>query len=62
MKPEGNLNVIWELHGYIDMDFTDNNDTWKSVTVYIVIINSIVISLHSQSHKTVTLSVPEAEY
>ena len=32
MKPDRNINVIWELHGYSDVDYEVDNETWKSVT------------------------------
>ena len=62
MKPDGNTNRPWELRGYSDADYVGNNDTQKIVIGYIVLINRSVITCHSQIHKTVTLSVIEAEY
>ena len=43
MKPDGNINEPWELSGYSDADYTGDNDTRKSVTGYIVLINGAVI-------------------
>ena len=57
MKPEGNLNGLWELHGYSDTDYAGDNDTWKSMSGSIVLINRVVIEWNLQSQKTVTLSV-----
>ena len=37
-KPDRNINGTWELHGYSDADYAGDNDTQKSVTVYIVLI------------------------
>ena len=36
LKPEGNLNVPWELRGYSDMDYAGDNSTWKIMALYIV--------------------------
>ena len=57
MKPEGNLNGPWEIHGYSDTDYAGDNDTWKSMSGSIVLINRVVIEWNLQSQKTVTLSV-----
>ena len=62
MKPDGNIKVPWELHGYSDAEYARDNDSRKSVTGYIVLINGAVINWRSQSQKTVTLTVTEAEY
>ena len=43
MKPALNINVSWVLRGYSDVDYAGDNDTRKSVTGYIVIINGVVI-------------------
>ena len=44
------------------MDYTGDNSTQKSVTGYIVLRNIVAIAWRSQSQKTVTLYVTEAEY
>ena len=44
------------------MDYAGDNDTWKSVTKYIVLIYRVSIDWRSKSQKTVTLSIIEAEY
>ena len=60
MKLDGNINGPWELRVYSDADYTGDNNTWKSVTGYIVLTNRSVIAWRSQIQKTVTLSVTEA--
>ena len=45
MKPDGNTNIPWELHGYSDADYARNNDNRRSFTRYIVIIIGAVIHL-----------------
>ena len=62
MKPDGNINGLWELNGYSDTYYAVDNVTRKSVTGYIVIINGAVIAWHSQSQKIVTISITETEY
>ena len=49
MKPYGNINVPWELRGYCDTDYAGDNDTKKSVTGYIFLINRAVITWISQN-------------
>ena len=46
MKPDANINRLWELRDYSDVDYTGDNDTRKSVTGYIIIINVVVINWH----------------
>ena len=60
MKIEKIINRLWELRGYSDADYVGDNDTQKSMTRCIVMINRAVIAWHSQSQKTVTISVTEA--
>ena len=60
MKPVGNINGPWELSGYIDADSAEVNDTQKSVTVFVVLIDGSVIAWPFLSQKTVTISVTEA--
>ena len=43
MKPEGNLNVPWELCGYSDANYVGDNETRKIMTGYIILINGVVI-------------------
>ena len=57
MKPYRNTNGLWGLRGYSDTDYTVDNDTCKSVTGNIVLINEAVIAWNLLSQKTVTLSV-----
>ena len=51
MKPCGNINGLWELRGYSDADYAGDNDTWKTMTGYIVLINGEAIDLNSLNHK-----------
>ena len=62
MKPDGNLNIPWELCGYSDRDYTGDINTQRIVTVYILLINIFFIAWHSPSQKIVTLSVTEYEH
>ena len=62
IKTDRNINREWELCVYSDVDYTGDNDTRKGVIGYIVLINGAVISWRLLSHKTVILSVIEAEY
>ena len=45
-----------------DVDYAGDNNTHKTVTGYIVLINKEVIAWRLQNQKTVTLSVIEAKY
>ena len=47
MEPDRNINVPWELGGYSNADYIGDNDTCKSVTGYIFLINGAVISWRS---------------
>ena len=62
MKPDVNINEPWELRGYSDVGYAEDNNTRKSVTGYIVLINGAVIVWHLRNQKTVILSVIETEY
>ena len=62
IKPEVVLNVLWKLCGYSDADYAGDTETCKSVTVYAVIFNGVVITYNFRSQKTVTLYVREVEY
>ena len=62
INPYRNLNGPLELCGYSDTDCAGDNDTFKGITVYIVLIHGLVISWHLPIQKTVTLYVIEAEY
>ena len=62
MKSEGIFNVPWYLRGYIDAYHGGDNNTRKSRTGYITLINEVVIVWRLQSKKTVTLSITENEY
>ena len=44
-----NTKRTWEIRGYSDADYTGDNDTRKSVTGYIVLINIAFIAWCSQS-------------
>ena len=39
MKLDVNINGPWELCIYCDADYVGDNDTNKSVTIYIVLVN-----------------------
>ena len=39
IKPDGNINVTWKLHGYREAGYVGDNDNRKIVTGKIVIIN-----------------------
>ena len=60
MKTDVKINGSWYLPGYIDTYYTGNNHTLKIVTLYIVLINRVIIVWHSLSQKTVSLFVTEA--
>ena len=62
MKPEGNINISWEICGYIDAEYAEYNDTRKSVTGYVIITNRVVIACCPRIHNTVTLYVTESEH
>ena len=62
MKPGRNINVPWELCGHSDTNYSGDNNTRKSMTGYIFLINRLVINWRSRIQKSVTLSVIEAEY
>ena len=49
MKPDKKINKPWVLSGYSDADYAGDNDTRKSVTGYIVLINIAFIAWCSQS-------------
>ena len=49
MKPDGNINGPWEIRGYSDADYAGDNDTKKSVTGYIVLINGSVTAWRLRS-------------
>ena len=59
MKPDEYINGPCEICLYSDADYAGDNDTRKSMTGYIVIINGAVIAWNSRSQKTVTLSTTE---
>ena len=62
IKSQVKLNLPWELRGYSDAEYVGDNNTWKSVTGYIVLIDGLVIKWISQILRTVTLIVTETEY
>ena len=62
MKSDGNLNGSWKLCGYSNVDYTGDNDSCKSVTGYIFLMNVFAIALKYKINKTVILFVTEAEY
>ena len=41
MKPSLNLNILWQLRGYSDVDYTRDNNTPKIVTGCTVLINIV---------------------
>ena len=57
MKPDVNINGPWKLRGYSDVDYAGDNDTRKSMTGYIFLINRAFIACISRIHKTVTLYI-----
>ena len=57
MKPELKLYRPWELCGYSDVNYIGDNDNIKGVRGYIVLNYRVAIACHSQSQKTVTLSI-----
>ena len=44
MKPDININGPWGLHGYSDAGYAGDNDTWKIMPGYIILINGAVIN------------------
>ena len=61
-KPEVNLNVPWEICGYIHLGYARDNGTREILTGCIIIINRVVITCLSQSQKTVTMPVTKYVY
>ena len=57
MKPELKLYRPWELCSYSDVNYIGDNDNSKGVRGYIVLNYRVAIACHSQSQKTVTLSI-----
>ena len=62
MKTYGNLTVPWEIRGYSNAGYAGVNDTQKSVTGYIVLINGVVIAWRFQIQNTVLLSLTDSKY
>ena len=53
MKPDRNINGTSELHGYSDADYVfGDNNTWKSVTAYIIIIDGAVIVCYTICYRS----------
>ena len=44
MKPVENLNVPYEILGYIDIEYSGYNYTQKRVTIYSVLTNRVVVA------------------
>ena len=51
MKPEGKLNLPWELCGCSDVYYAVDNNTWKRMTGFVILINGVVISWCLRSQK-----------
>ena len=51
IKSEVNLNGPWQLRGYSYADYTGDNNSWKIVTGYGVLLNGEVIACNPQRHK-----------
>ena len=51
-----------KLQGYVDVDFANEIDNWKSTTWYVLTLGTIAISLISQLQKIVILSTIEVKY
>ena len=62
IKLYGNLNGPWQIRGYSYADYARYNNSRKSVTGYIIIINGVVINWSSLGHKKFTLYITESEY
>ena len=62
MKQEGNPNAPWKLRGYNELDYTGDNNTRKFLTVYVFLLNGLVISQCSQIQKRDTLADKKSEY
>ena len=62
MKPHRNINGPCQIKSYSNTDYAEDNNTQKSVTGYIVLINGAFVAWHSQIQKTVKLYVTESEY
>ena len=52
----------WTMTGMCDSDYAGDNDTRKSVTGYVIILNGLPICWRSKGQNIVTLSSTEAEY
>ena len=50
-----------KLQGYVDVDFANEIDNWKSTTWYVLTLGTIAISLISQLQKIVVLSTIEVK-
>ena len=53
MKPDENINLPWELCGYIHSYYSGDNKTWKLTTGYIFLINGSVIDWCMLSQKRI---------
>ena len=49
------------MQGYVDVDFANEIDNWKSTTWYVLTLGTIAISLISQLQKIVVLSTIEVK-
>ena len=54
MKPEGNLNILWQQHEYSDMNYTGYNNNQKRVTVYLLLTNVVFNTWFLEGKKNVT--------
>ena len=62
IKLDKNINRPWEICGYSDGECARDEKTHKIVARFIVLINILVMSRHSRSQKTVTISITEYGY
>ena len=53
--------LYWNLKAYIDSDYTENADTRKSVSGFIIYVNDCLIAWKIKGQRIVTLSSTEAE-
>ncbi|KAH9782190.1 Integrase catalytic domain-containing protein [Citrus sinensis] len=58
-RSEGRCGGLW---GYVDSDFTGDNDRGRSLTGYLFMLNGCIISWKASLQHVVALSTTEAEY
>jgi len=67
MKGNSDMTLCYDgtdvsLHRYVDSDFADDVDSWRSITDYVFIFGSGAVSWESRLQKIIVLSTMEAEY